>query len=127
MQSGSKLIIETIIDLQYNQLCMKVWESVLVLRTLADNEIILRVWRDNIGTSVYETDGELVILHYNDDRQPPVVLHTKQVGCVHLMYHPPTLIHYYALRHFLFSLSLSSFISFIQLSSLKEIICINIF
>ena len=62
---------------------MKVWESVLVLRTLADDEIILRVWRDDIGTSVYDTDGELVILRYNDDRQSPVVLHTKQVGCVH--------------------------------------------
>lgn len=61
----------------------KVWESVLILRTISDNGIILRVWRDSIGTSACDTNDELVVLHYKDVRRPPVVLHTKQVGCVH--------------------------------------------
>ena len=62
---------------------IKVWESVLVLRRVSDNDIIMRLWRDDIRTSLYDTNSELVILHYKDPRQPLVTLHTKQVGlCV---------------------------------------------
>lgn len=57
----------------------KVWETVLIFRSVSDDDIILRVWRDNIGTSLCDANNELVVLHYKDDRQP-IILHTKQVG-----------------------------------------------
>ena len=61
----------------------KVWENVLIFRRLSDHDIIMRVWRDTVSTSSWDASDQLVILHYNEDRQPPLVLHTKQVGCVH--------------------------------------------
>ena len=61
----------------------KVWENVLIIRRVSDNDIIMRVWRDTIATSHCDTSDQLVILRYREDRQPPVVLHTKQVGYMH--------------------------------------------